>query len=86
MYNRGTLEQFNAWHENVMALEGIIPNEGKVGDINGVPAPQSQRTVAYSKAVAHPVNPNDYIWVYGDYPDAVISVDEARTAGWFAEE
>jgi hypothetical protein len=84
-YNRGTIEEFNLWHQMAMAAENI-PTEGRIGFVNGVPAPQNQRTIAYSSAIPHPTGGDDYIWFYGKYPDTnkpELSTEDARNAGWF---
>lgn len=85
-YHRGTLAQFDTWHTAAKTSAGITP-EGKVGFVNGVPAPDKQRTIAYSEAIAHPSNVDDYIWPYSDYQDGtVLTADAVKTAGWFPEE
>jgi len=66
MYHRGTLVQFNTWHNDAMIKEGIPP-EGKVGFVNSEPAPENQRTTAYSSATQNPNKTDDYIWIYGAY-------------------
>lgn len=89
MYNRGNLAEFELWHIFVMNEEGISPKDGRVGMVDGVPAPQNQRTVAYSEAIRHPSGTDDYIWLYGDYPDEQkddLSEDDARNAGWFQNQ
>ena len=73
MYHRGTLAQFNTWHNAVMVKEGI-PINGKVGFVNGEPAPQNQRTIAYSSVEANPNALNDYVWLYGAYKNNFLSV------------
>lgn len=86
MYYTGTLEEFNSWHDEVKIAEGIPP-EGKIGYVNGLPAPDNQRTYAYSEATLHPQNVNSYIWAYGDYPDAQkvsISKSQAIELGYFS--
>lgn len=85
-YHRGTLAEFDTWHEAAKTSEGI-PSEGKIGFIKGVPMPDNQRTTAYSKAKAHPINADDYVWRYSDYPDGGkdnLSKEDVQTAGWFA--
>ena len=85
-YHRGTLTEFNTWHDTAM-ISASIPSEGRVGFVKGVLAPDNQRTVAYSDAVLHPSNADDYIWVYGDYPDGEsLTLTEVQTMGWFPEE
>ena len=84
MYNKGTLEQFNEWHDRVKILEGITP-EGKVGFVDGVPAPDRQRTTAYSQASKHPTD-DIYIWQYGAYPTGETFTSlQVREMGWFPE-
>lgn len=73
MYHRGTLAQFNTWHETANAAEGITP-EGKIGFVDGKPAPNNQRTTAYSSAQANPNKVDDYVWLYGAYKSPLISV------------
>ena len=85
-FNRGTLEEFTTWHEQVKLSEEIPP-EGKIGFVNGIPAPLNQRTMSYSKTIAHPVNNNDYIWYYGDYPSGEeLTLEQVQTLGWFPPE
>ena len=87
-YHRGTLDEFNFWHDSVKVLEGII-EEGKVGSIDGKLMPENQRTIEYSKATLHPSNENDYIWMYGNYIDenkTSLSLSDVKTAGWITEE
>ncbi|MDB2415444.1 hypothetical protein N9W34_06705 [Rickettsiales bacterium] len=85
-YNRGTLAEFNIWHDYAMMAEAISAS-GKVGLVKGVPAPENQRTMAYSVVIKHPVNADDYIWAFGDYPHAdkdQLSLDDVAAEGWFA--
>lgn len=89
MYHRGTLTEFNTWHAAAMASEGIELPDGKTGFVNGQVAPDNQRTTAYSNVCPHPVNADDYVWFYGNYPDDAktsLSLTEAKTAGWFPKE
>ncbi len=89
MYHRGTLADFTTWHDAAKIAEGIM-NEGRVGAVRGVPAPQNQRTTSYAIAIPHPSNTDDYIWYHGEYPDAakpILSQEDAVAAGWkFATE
>ena len=86
-YHRGTLEEFNTWHSAAMINDEIPIPDGRIGFVNGIPAPNNQRTVAYSSAVLHPSNAGDYIWAYGDYPDGEsLTLIEVKTMGWFPEE
>ena len=87
MYNRGTLAQFNIWHEAAMASEEIVLPNGKVGYINGIEAPTNQRTIAYSEAIPHPINNDDYIWDCGSYPsDIELTIDDVKSLGWMLGE
>lgn len=84
-YHRGTLAEFNTWHDATKLAEGLP----KVGSVNGTPAPGNQQTVAYSDAIAHPTNPDDYIWQDGKYPiegKTMLSQSEVETLGWFPSE
>ena len=86
-YHRGTLTEFNIWHDAAMISENIPIPGGKIGFVNGIPAPDNQRTIVYSGAALHPSNTDDYIWVYGDYPDGEsLTLTEVQTMGWFPEE
>jgi len=78
MYHRGTLEQFNNWHEPIKIKEGLPI----MGYVNGVPAPENQWTVAYSSTVKNPNGTDDYIWNYGAYPTDLPIVD-VNDLGWF---
>lgn len=84
MFHRSTLAEFNAWHKTAMLSEGIPP-EGRIGYVNGVLAPDNQRTMAYSDPITHPVNTDDCIWHYGEYPDTkktVLSQEDTVAVGW----
>jgi hypothetical protein len=86
VYNRGTLAQFNSWHNTAMAAENIPNPEGKIGYVNGQPAPDSQRTTAYSQAIQHPLGGDDYIWLCGNYCSGdVYTLLEVQELGWFNE-
>lgn len=87
-YQRGTIAEFNAWHSLAMVAEEIPP-EGRIGMVNGIAAPQNQRTMAYSNAIQNPVGGDDYIWLYGKYIDTLkpaLTLEEAKIAGWFVDE
>jgi hypothetical protein len=83
MYQRGTLEEFEAWHEIAMEAENIPP-EGKVGILNNEPAPDKQRTTVYSESIQHPLGGDDYIWLCGNYCNGDVYTDlEVKDLGWF---
>ena len=84
MYHRGTLSQFNSWHATAMAAEGIPP-EGKVGYINGEPAPTAQRTVAYSAAIQNPDKSDEYCWLYGKYRAGNINCVNSIPESWLPD-
>ncbi len=84
-YHRGTLAEFNTWHDTVKIAERYP----KVGNVSGVPTPANQQTVAYSDAILHPTNSDDYIWQDGKYPregETMLSESEVKALGWFPEE
>ena len=85
IYHRGTLSQFNTWNDAAKVLEGIPPG-GRIGYVNGVPAPQNQRTTDCSEAKPHPTNSsNDYIWLFGAYQNESLTKltrQEAIDLGW----
>jgi len=84
-YHRGTIIEFNYWHEDAKLAEEITL-AGKVGYIKGVEAPENQRTTSYSKAIEHPINNDDYIWDYGNHPDPekeLLSLEQVKELGWF---
>ena len=88
IYHRGTLVEFNTWHTASKMTAGI-PAEGKIGIYRGKPAPNKQRTTAYSEAVLHPSNINDYIWLHGRQADPEkpsLSLADIITLGWYPEE
>lgn len=85
MYHRGTLVEFNTWHDAAKTSYGI-PEGGLIGFVDGVEAPDKQRTLAYSDAEPHPTNSDDYIWLYGDYIDGSkddLDEDAVIALGWF---
>lgn len=85
-YHRGTLAEFNTWHQVAKVAAGI-PAEGRIGSVNGKPAPDNQRTTAVSRVIIHPTNKDDYIWSYGEYPDGDdLSISEVKALGWFGED
>lgn len=61
MYLTGTKEEFDIWHTQAKQMEGIPP-EGKVGYVNGVPAPNNQRTMAVSDPIEHPTIKGLFFW------------------------
>lgn len=65
----GTIDDFNTWHEIAKEGEGI-PSEGRISFINGVAAPDSQRTMAYVEAVKHPEE-EVYAWECMAYTNPV---------------
>lgn len=88
MFHRGTLDQFDTWHDAAKNL-AAIPAEGKIGNVNGIPAPQNQRTIAVSEAIAHPINNDDYIWQFCGHKDenfTSLTFEEVRALGFFAED
>lgn len=83
-YYRGTLEEFNTWHDAVKITEAMP----KIGYINGQPAPENQQTVAYCEAIQNPDRSNDYIWTYGKYPiqgRQVLNQTNIDNLKWFPE-
>ena len=83
-YHRGTLEEFNTWHDSAK-ISANIPHEGKINAISGIPAPDNQRTIAAASAISHPTNQNDYIWIFSHYEDTQrpkFSLEEVKTEGF----
>ena len=58
---RGTLEEFKEWHTAAKIAENIPP-EGRIGFVNGVPAPNNQRTFNVADPIQNPDKSNDYYW------------------------
>ena len=88
-FRRGTLAEFNTWHDAAMIRANIPTPYGRIGFVKGVPAPDNQRTMVVSRAILHPSNADDYIWSYGDYPDIkkpLLTLTEIRTSGWYPGE
>ena len=84
MYNRGTLSEFNTWHNAAMIAEGLP----KIGFVNGHAAPQNQETIAYSEAIQNPDKSDDYIWMYGAYPaggKAQLTQADINNLNWFPD-
>ena len=85
MYHRGTLTEYNTWHDAAKIKAGI-PADGKIGIYRGKPAPSKQRTIGISLAILHPINIDDYIWLHDGYNDPEktdLSLINIQTAGWF---
>lgn len=84
MYHRGSLQEFTAWHDAAKITENI-PAEGRIGYVNGILAPQNERTYIYATVIQNPDLSDDYIWPYGDHPidgKNVISYDDFINLGW----
>lgn len=84
MMHRGTLSEFNAWHNQAKTSEELP----KVGYVNNTPAPYNQKTTAYSQAIKNPNKADDYIWPFGAYPikdKAILSQADVINLNWFAE-
>lgn len=87
MYHRGTLVEFNTWHDTAMLSEEIPTPEGKIGRVNDVPAPSKQRTTSYSRPIQNINLTDDYIWDCGKHIDNskdVLTKDDAKAIGWFS--
>lgn len=87
-YHRGSFDEFLDWHENVKMAENISTG-GRVGYVKGRVASDKQKTIAYSEAVPHPENADDYLWAFGKYPipeREIISQESAEQLGWFASD
>lgn len=85
MMNRGTLLEFNTWHNQAKISEGLP----RIGYVNSVLAPQNQETTAYSQAIQNPNGTDDYIWNYGAYPvngKAKLSQSDIDNLNWFPAE
>jgi len=86
MFLRGTLQQFESWHETAKISENI-PQEGKVGYLKGKLAINRQKTINYSDAIKHPINENDYIWLCGNYcTNENLDLEQVKLLGWFNDE
>ncbi len=86
-FQRGALVEFNTWHDAIKIREDI-PAEGKINFVNGVPAPDKQRTTAFSEPIPHPTIEDDYIWDCGGYcaeEPPVFDKEEVMVAGWFPD-
>jgi hypothetical protein len=86
-YHRGTLSEFNTWHDAAKLAYGI-PIGGIIGYVDGKPAPDNERTTAYVNAIHNPDNSDDYIWPYGAYPidgRAQLSQSDFDNLNWFPE-
>ncbi len=84
MYHRGTLSEFNIWHNNVKSILGLP----KIGYINGQLAPNNEHTLAYVDTIQNPDKSNDYIWNYGAYPingKIQLSQSDVNNLNWFME-
>ena len=58
---RGTLDEFKTWHNKEKARQGIPP-EGKIGEVEGVPAPNNQRTYNVTAPIVNPQNKDEVAW------------------------
>lgn len=78
MYHRGTLEEFNAWHEPINQALGYPLSPIESGKMY---------TQRYSNAIQNPNDDNDCIWLYGDYKDNKFSSmtrEEFIELKWFS--
>lgn len=82
-YHRGTLTDFQEWHERAKQSEHI-PAEGKIGEVLGHPAPDAQRTYAYVTPIQNPDGSDDYVWLYLAYPNGLpdLTQEEVNELGW----
>ncbi len=81
-YHRGTLEEFNTWHQQVKLIEDLP----KAGYRDDIPVPENQQTINYSEVIKNPLEDNDYIWMYGNYPiedKEVLSSGDILILNWF---
>lgn len=86
-YHIGTLAEYTTEHDAIKVRRGI-PAGGRIGNVNGVPAPDKPRTTHYSKPIAHPTNADSYIWKFDDFckgDSQTHTVAEVKAAGWFPE-
>ena len=84
MYVTGTMQDFETWHTIAKIAEGIPP-EGRVGFVNGKPAPQNQRTIAVSDPVKHP-GKDEYAWeVMGSPMGQLRTEAEVKQMGYLSE-
>lgn len=89
-FNRGTFEQFEEWEQACKIAEEIpLDGSGKINQVNGVDAPNNQRTIKYAVCTPNPTDPNDVIWnVSKKYPVAgvtQITLQEAIELGFIPE-
>lgn len=89
-YYRGTLADFTAWETDCRVSEEIpLDGSGKVGMVNGIPAPLDQKTMSWVGCIPNPNDANDVIWLADKYPPVEtvesITYDEAVTLGFIEE-
>lgn len=88
-YYRGTLAQFTDWETSCRVTEGIpLDGSGKVNQVNGVDAPNNQKTIEYCKCIPNPNDAQDVMWIDSKYPPqgvGTITHDEAITIGFIQE-
>lgn len=80
-YHRGTLSEFNAWHEQAKIAEGLP----KIGYVDGVLTPQNQQTINYVDPIQNPSSADDCVWEFGAYPiegKDVLSQENFEALGW----
>lgn len=81
IYYQGAQNDFDTWHNWVCDSDREnIPPEGKINKIRRKKMPDNQRTISYSNAIAHPINPDDFIWMFGDYPKVDMGLTEYTLA------
>lgn len=88
-YVRGTKDEFESWHTKEKARQGIPP-EGKVGEVEGVLSPNTQRTYAITEPVKNPTNSEDIIWKttidQAPKDKSILTDSDARQLAWEAVE
>ncbi len=77
IYYQGTESEIDTWHSYAMdPSQANIAAEGNINMVDGVSKPDNQRTVGYSRKIAHPTNSDDFIIRFGEYPNPGMGLTE----------
>lgn len=75
MYHKGSLLDFNTWHDPIKNILGLPSGD--------------EKTIGYSSVIEHPNDSNDVIWHYGNYMDinkTSYSLEEVKALGFFPND
>jgi hypothetical protein len=79
IYYQGTQANFDTWHATAKTEAGIF-GDGIVTKVLGKDRPDLPKTTDVSETIPHETNQDDFIWRFGDYPNAGLGLTEYTQA------